>query len=104
NHYSSYRSGHPGRDASRLGRHGRAGWPGAGVAVGGAARDRSVGGGGAVAGRCPAADDVALLVDELVANAVEHTRSGKGGEVRVTVAAAPGEWVLLLVGDDGTDD
>lgn len=58
----------------------------------------------AVAGSCPAADDAALLVDELVANAVEHTRSGRGGQVRVTVAAVPGEWVLLLVGDDGTDD
>lgn len=58
----------------------------------------------AVAGCCPAAGDSAVIVDELVANAVEHTRSGKGGEVRVTVATAPGQWVLLLVGDDGTDD
>lgn len=58
----------------------------------------------AIAGSCPAANDVAVVVDELVANAVEHTRSGRGGQVRVTVAAAPGEWVLLLVGDDGTDD
>lgn len=58
----------------------------------------------AVAGGCPAADDAALVVSELAANAVEHTRSGKGGEVRVSVAAAPGEWVLVLVGDDGTDD
>jgi anti-sigma regulatory factor (Ser/Thr protein kinase) len=58
----------------------------------------------AVAGSCPAADSAVLLVSELTANAVEHTRSGQGGQVRVTVAAAPGEWVLLLVGDDGTDD
>ena len=58
----------------------------------------------AVAGRCPAADDAALIVSELAANAVRHTRSGKGGEVRVTVAAAPAEWVLILVGDDGQDE
>ena len=58
----------------------------------------------AVAGSCPAADDAALIVSELAANAVQHTRSGKGGEVRVTVAAAPGEWVLIMVGDDGPDE
>lgn len=58
----------------------------------------------AVAGSCPAADSAVLLVSELTANAVEHTRSGQGGQVRVTVAVAPGEWVLLLVGDDGADD
>jgi anti-sigma regulatory factor (Ser/Thr protein kinase) len=58
----------------------------------------------AVAGSCPAADDAALIVSELAANAVQHTRSGKGGEVRVTVAAAPAEWVLILVGDDGPDE
>lgn len=58
----------------------------------------------AVAGSCPAADDAALIISELAANAVRHTRSGKGGEVRVTVAAAPAEWVLILVGDDGPDE
>lgn len=58
----------------------------------------------AVAGSCPAAGDAALIVSELAANAVQHTRSGKGGEVRVTVAAAPGEWVLVMVGDDGPDE
>ena len=58
----------------------------------------------AVAGSCPAADDAALIISELAANAVEHTRSGKGGEVRVTVAAAPAEWILILVGDDGPDE
>jgi anti-sigma regulatory factor (Ser/Thr protein kinase) len=58
----------------------------------------------AVAGSCPAADDAALIVSELAANAVQHTRSGKGGEVRVTVAVAPGEWVAILVSDDGPDE
>lgn len=57
----------------------------------------------AVAGACPAAGDARAIVSELAANAVQHTRSGKGGEVRVTVASAPGEWVLVLVGDDGPD-
>jgi anti-sigma regulatory factor (Ser/Thr protein kinase) len=56
-----------------------------------------------VAGECPAADDADLIVSELAANAVQHTRSGEGGEVRVTVAIAPGEWVLILVGDDGPE-
>jgi anti-sigma regulatory factor (Ser/Thr protein kinase) len=69
----------------------------------GAAR-RLAAGALAVAGSCPAAGDAAVVADELVANAVEHTRSGRGGEVRVTVAAAPGEWVLVLVGDDGPSD
>jgi anti-sigma regulatory factor (Ser/Thr protein kinase) len=57
-----------------------------------------------VAGSCPAAGDAELIVSELAANAVQHTRSGKGGEVRVTVAAAHAEWVLILVGDDGADE
>jgi anti-sigma regulatory factor (Ser/Thr protein kinase) len=58
----------------------------------------------AVAGSCPAAGDAALIVSELAANAVQHTRSGKGGEVRVTVAATPAEWVLVMVGDAGPDE
>jgi anti-sigma regulatory factor (Ser/Thr protein kinase) len=56
------------------------------------------------AGNCPAAHDAAAVVSELTANAVRHTRSGRGGEVRVTVASAPGKWVLILVGDDGPDE
>jgi anti-sigma regulatory factor (Ser/Thr protein kinase) len=76
----------------------------AGTAASAAASRRLVAEVLAVAGSCPAADDAALVVDELAANAVEHTRSGKGGEIRVTVAAAPCEWVLILVGDDGPDE
>lgn len=52
-------------------------------------------------GGCPAADDAELVVSELAGNAFRHTLSGKGGEVQVTVAASPGEWLLILVGDDG---
>lgn len=76
----------------------------AGTAASAAASRRLVTETLAVAGSCPAADDARSVVSELAANAVEHTRSGKGGEVRVTVAAAPGEWVLVLVGDDGPDE
>ena len=58
----------------------------------------------AAAGSCPVADEAALVISELATNAFRHTRSGKGGEVRVTVAVSPGEWVLVLVGDEGPDD
>jgi anti-sigma regulatory factor (Ser/Thr protein kinase) len=57
-----------------------------------------------VADNCPAADDAGLVASELAANAVQHTQSGQGGDVRVTAAVMPGEWVLILVGDDGPDD
>lgn len=57
----------------------------------------------AVAGSCPAADDAELVISELAGNAFRHTCSGKGGEVRVTVAVTPGEWLIILVGDDGPD-
>ena len=75
----------------------------AGTAESAAASRRLVAEALIVAGR-PAAGDAALVVSELAANAVQHTRSGKGGEVRVTVAAVLGEWVAILVGDDGPDE
>jgi len=37
---------------------------------------------------CPARDDVALVVTELAANAVQHTASGRGGEFAVDVAVS----------------
>jgi len=49
----------------------------------------------------PAADDAVLCLDELVVNAVQHSRSGLPGgtlEVRLTVTAAS---VLAEVVDDG---
>jgi anti-sigma regulatory factor (Ser/Thr protein kinase) len=49
----------------------------------------------------PAADDAVLCLDEMVVNAVQHSRSGLPGgtlEVRLTVTAAS---VLAEVVDDG---
>jgi anti-sigma regulatory factor (Ser/Thr protein kinase) len=51
---------------------------------------------------CPAADDAALCVDELVANAIQHSRSGlPSGTVTVRVAVAPGKWLRVEVEDAG---
>lgn len=47
------------------------------------------------------ADDLELVVSELVTNAIEHSRSGLGGTVSVTVAEWRGE-VRVYVADDGT--
>jgi serine/threonine-protein kinase RsbW len=44
--------------------------------------------------------DIALCVDELVANAGEHTASGLGGQVTVIVSAAD-EVLRVTVLDDG---
>ncbi|MCP2340741.1 ATP-binding protein [Actinomadura rupiterrae] len=44
--------------------------------------------------------DLALVVDELVANACEHTASGRGGRISVFVQTA-GRAVRLIVQDDG---
>ncbi len=49
----------------------------------------------------PCADISVLLASEIVTNAVRHTDSGRGGSVRVAVAAADGV-VLVAVTDDGT--
>ena len=76
----------------------------AGTAASAAAARRLLAEAISVAGSCPVADDAGLVISELAANAVQHTRSGKGGEFRVTAAVSPGEWVLILVGDDGPDD
>jgi anti-sigma regulatory factor (Ser/Thr protein kinase) len=55
---------------------------------------------------CPAAEDVVLIVSELVGNAVTHSRSGllPGGRVRVRISSAPGVWVRVEVRDDGPAD
>lgn len=51
---------------------------------------------------CPAAADAVLCVDELVANAVQHSRSGlPGGMVTVRIAVAAGEWLRVEVEDQG---
>ncbi|MBO2464638.1 ATP-binding protein [Actinomadura violacea] len=46
--------------------------------------------------------DIALCVDELVANACEHTASGLGGRVTVIVSAAEGMLRVTVLDDGGT--
>lgn len=75
----------------------------AGTAASAAAARRLLAEALSVAGSCPAAEDAGLVVSELATNAIQHTRSGESGEFRVTAAVSPGEWVLILVGDDGPD-
>ncbi len=56
---------------------------------------------GCLAG-CPSCDDAVLCVDELVVNAVQHSRSGlPGGTVEVRIAVAAGEWLRVEVQDAG---
>jgi anti-sigma regulatory factor (Ser/Thr protein kinase) len=48
------------------------------------------------------AADAEAVVTELVANAVNHSRSGwDGGKVRVAVTVAAGQWARVDVRDDG---
>ncbi|WP_460365917.1 ATP-binding protein [Actinocorallia lasiicapitis] len=51
--------------------------------------------------RHPSLDDVQLCATELFTNALRHTRSGRGGQVTLTLTAAS-EQVTLAVTDDGT--
>jgi len=48
----------------------------------------------------PAIDDVAVVVSELVTNAVLHSRSGRNGTVRLSVMDANGV-VRIAVADEG---
>jgi hypothetical protein len=51
---------------------------------------------------CPSAYEAMVCVDELVANAVQHSRSGlPGGTVTVRVITQPGEWFRVEVEDAG---
>jgi serine/threonine-protein kinase RsbW len=51
---------------------------------------------------CPAADDAVLCVDELVVNAIQHSRSGlPGGTVTIRVAVTPGKGLRVEVEDAG---
>jgi anti-sigma regulatory factor (Ser/Thr protein kinase) len=49
---------------------------------------------------CGARDDVILVADELAANAVNHTASGRGGQFSVEVTVAGG-LLRVTVGDGG---
>ena len=51
---------------------------------------------------CPSVYEAMLCADELVANAVQHSRSGlPGGEITVRVVTQPGEWLRVEVEDQG---
>jgi serine/threonine-protein kinase RsbW len=53
---------------------------------------------------CPMADDVILLMSELGANAVRHSDSGRdGGTFTARLVDLPGEYVLGVVEDGGSD-
>lgn len=56
----------------------------------------------AIAGGCPAAEDVILLASELVANAIRHSRSGQpGGTFTVRASIRPGVCARVEVVDQG---
>lgn len=51
---------------------------------------------------CPSVYDAMVCVDELVANAVQHSRSGlPGGTLTVRISAEPGCWIRADVLDGG---
>lgn len=51
---------------------------------------------------CPSADTVVLLCDELVTNALVHTRSGRGGLFEVVTWTGP-SWACVAVLDGGSE-
>lgn len=50
---------------------------------------------------CPQLDEAVLLTSELCTNALQHSRSGNGGEFEVTVYHRPGS-LRIEVRDDGS--
>jgi serine/threonine-protein kinase RsbW len=51
---------------------------------------------------CPLADDAVLCANELVVNAIQHSRSGlPAGTIEVRIAIALGEWLRVEVHDAG---
>jgi hypothetical protein len=51
---------------------------------------------------CPSVYEAMLATDELVANAIQHSRSGlPGGEITVRVVTRPGRWLRVEVEDQG---
>jgi anti-sigma regulatory factor (Ser/Thr protein kinase) len=49
----------------------------------------------------PATDDIELVVSELMTNSVEHSDSGKGGQVVITFSIGRGR-IRVEVSDDGS--
>jgi serine/threonine-protein kinase RsbW len=59
---------------------------------------------GSLLAGCPMADDVILLMSELGANAVRHSGSGKdGGTFTARLVDLPGEYILGVIEDGGSD-
>jgi anti-sigma regulatory factor (Ser/Thr protein kinase) len=54
------------------------------------------------AGSCPVLDDAVLLTSELCANALQHTASGSGGLIEVTIYRGDGS-LRVEVRDDGSE-
>jgi len=55
-------------------------------------------------GDCPVADDAVLLMSEMAANAVRHSRSGgEGGTFTARLVDIPGKYVLGVIEDGGSD-
>jgi serine/threonine-protein kinase RsbW len=51
---------------------------------------------------CPAAEDVVLMADELVSNAIQHSKSGEpNGTFRLRLTVRPGTSVRVEVADAG---
>jgi serine/threonine-protein kinase RsbW len=55
-----------------------------------------------VLGPCPLLDEAVLLVSELATNALEHTKTGDGGQFEVTIYRC-GTSLLIGVSDNGSD-
>jgi anti-sigma regulatory factor (Ser/Thr protein kinase) len=54
-------------------------------------------------GRHSVIDDLELLTSEVMANAIVHTRSGKGGQVRLTLLASDQIFRVEVTDQGGTD-
>lgn len=53
---------------------------------------------------CPQVDEIVLVADELICNAIRHTRSGKAGGVYILDVRRRGDAVEIAVIDQGGTD
>ena len=54
-----------------------------------------------VFGWCPMAEELVLVASELATNAIQHSRSGDGGQFTVTVSVRHGDYARIDVEDQG---
>lgn len=54
-----------------------------------------------VFGGCPMAEELVLVASELATNAIQHSKSGDGGRLTVTVGARYGDCAWIYVKDQG---